>query len=840
MSTTRPALRVVVGGHVHDVGETETITVGRDPNSTIRVMNERVSRRHAVLRVQDGAWVFEDAGSQNGSFHNGRRIDRLVIEGNDTIQLRLGNPTLGPVLDLVPGTADPVVRGVAAAPVPSPAPPPGPPLLSSLPPDPTSPGTASVSRGEMRGTRTVDEGHFGQFTGVLNLPGKTVRIGRGPDNDIVVDDLLASRRHAMLKISEDQRTVTLADLGSQNGTFVNGERIRQQQLAEGDIVTIGHHAFRFVQGVLETYVDTGEVAFSAVGLTVYGNNNVVLLDDVSFALRERSFLAVVGPSGAGKSTLINALTGFRPADKGKVFYDDFDLYGHFEALQQRIGYVPQDDVLHPQLTVRRALRYAAELRFPSDVTPAEREREITEVLEVLGILERADLPINKLSGGQRKRVSIALELLTKPSLLILDEPTSGLDPGYEKIVMQLLRELADGGRTVIVVTHSLQSLALCDQVLFLAPGGKTAYFGPPVDALTYFNAADNADIFVDLDRERDRDWKGLFSSHPFHARYVREPIAKEETELATDGPNDTSMVLHHVNRSWTKQLSVLVRRYLTILLTDRKNVLTLALQAIVVGGLLLAIMPAGHLDPDRDPFAGRSRASMVLLALVLSITWIAASNSIREIVKEAAIYRRERLIGLSISAYVASKALVLGAITVVQACVLTLIALGRQGDPVPGVVFSPTVLEVMLGVTLAGIAALAIGLLISALVRTAEQALSIFPLLLIPQLVFAGPLFPVSDQAGLRELSYIFSAKWAFAALASTVDLNLLQGELAQVEGTSELSRWQHTFGTWGFNAFMLLLIMAIGFAGAWYALRRRDQHLTDDSRPLLERLRVG
>ena len=188
-------------------------------------------------------------------------------------------------------------------------------------------------------------------------------------------------------------------------------------------------------------------------------------------------MAVVGPSGAGKTTLLNALTGFRPATSGTVLYSGWDLYDSYEALRHRIGFVPQDDVLHPQLTVRRALEYAAELRFPPDVSKAERKGEVARIMEQLGILARADLPIRQLSGGQRKRTSIALELLTRPSLLILDEPTSGLDPGIERAVMQLLRRLADDGRTVIVVTHSVQSLDLCDRVLYLAVGGKMAFFG---------------------------------------------------------------------------------------------------------------------------------------------------------------------------------------------------------------------------------------------------------------------------------------------------------------------------------------------------------------------------
>src|SRR5205823_10668385 len=185
----------------------------------------------------------------------------------------------------------------------------------------------------------------------------------------------------------------------------------------------------------------------------------------------------------------------------------------------RIGYVPQDDILHPQLTVRRALGFAAELRFPSDVSKEERDRAVEGVMEELGLSHRADLPIHKLSGGQRKRVSVALELITKPSLLFLDEPTSGLDPGFEKSAMELLRSLADGGRTVIVVTHSLQSLDLCDRVIFLAPGGSTAFFGRPAEALAYFGRPDYADVFRDVEAQT-QDWKTKFAESPLHKDYI--------------------------------------------------------------------------------------------------------------------------------------------------------------------------------------------------------------------------------------------------------------------------------------------------------------------------------
>lgn len=337
---------------------------------------------------------------------------------------------------------------------------------------------------------------------------RTVRIGRGPDNDLVVDDLIVSRNHAELQARPDG-TYEIVDLGSHNGTFLNGQPVERALITPGDIVGIGHSAFCLVGDQLQEYVDSGEVSLDVQDLTVeVDKGRKTLLDQVSFPVGEKCLLAVVGPSGAGKSTLLNALTGQRPADHGTVLYDGRDLYRDYAELRQRIGLVPQDDILHAQLTVRRALTYAAELRFPQDTAKEERLARVDEVIGELGLGQRADQPIHSLSGGQRKRVSVALELLTKPSLLFLDEPTSGLDPGMDRSVMHMLRGLADDGRTVIVVTHSVLSLDVCDRLLVLAPGGKVAYYGPPDDTLAFFGYRQWPEAFEAFERDTDRDWAG--------------------------------------------------------------------------------------------------------------------------------------------------------------------------------------------------------------------------------------------------------------------------------------------------------------------------------------------
>ena len=339
----------------------------------------------------------------------------------------------------------------------------------------------------------------------MPLPVKALRIGRVPDNDLVLPDLDVSRHHAELRKSP-AGTYEIVDLGSYNGTFVNGRQVSSAVLSESDIVSIGRSTLRLAGGELRLFVDDGEVTFSAQDLVVKVGGGKVLLNNVTFPIPEKSLVGVIGPSGAGKSTLLGALTGMRPADTGTVLYDNRDLYRNYAELRHRIGLVPQESVLHTQLTARRALQYSAELRFPADTGANERDARVDEVMSELGLTKHANTRADRLSGGQLKRVNVAQELLTKPSLLFLDEPTSGLDPGLDKSVMEQMRDLAHDGRTVIVVTHSVANLDTCDRLLVLVPGGNIAYYGPPDEGLSYFGLTGWAEVFQAFERYPDRDW----------------------------------------------------------------------------------------------------------------------------------------------------------------------------------------------------------------------------------------------------------------------------------------------------------------------------------------------
>jgi ABC transport system ATP-binding/permease protein len=803
---TTTSIRVTFDGRTFTFAGRDPLTIGRNQQSTLQSDDLRVSRSHARLQQEGDKWVLTDLSSRNGTYIDGQRVSRVDVS-NDVL-VKLGDPREGVSLQLE--VTEPPLDATSARP--------------AL--DQTTDGKRTAVIGTLSAVYEV---------------GKTLRIGRAGDNDIVLGDLSVSRHHAELHVDLHQR-YRVIDLGTTNGTFLNGRQIQQAHPIEGDLIGIGRETFRLIAGKLEQYQETGGVAFAAAGLIVRApKTDNLLLDEITFALPGNSLLAAVGPSGAGKTTLLGALTGLRPAQQGQVLYGGRDLYSSYDELRQRIGYVPQEDILHSQLSMRTALNYAAELRFGPDVSKAEREYRVAEVMSELGLSERADLRIEKLSGGQRKRVSIAVELITRPSLLFLDEPTSGLDPGMEKHLMEMLRELADGGRTVIVVTHSVASLHLCDRLLFLAPGGRSAFFGPPDRALGFFARQDYADVFTDLEEKRDHDWKGVYRDSTLFKVYIGDLAALRPSGSRADKvPINASAKRGGLLR----QFSILTRRYISVTVSDRINSMLLAIQAPILALIVvLAIAPNGF--DAHQPAAGRAAVQCALF-LVISATYLGAGNAIREIVKELPIYTRERAIGQSITAYLGSKVVVLSVITVLQAAVLVMVGTLRQGGADRGTVLPSLRLELIVDIALAGLAAMALGLLVSALVSRADKALTLLPLLLVPQLVLSFPQLQIETKPVLNQLSYLASAQWAYAAMASTVDLDRLayndaravdprirgdpenaSGSLVQsvkaVGFTGMRVRWRHAAVDWALDCCALAVIFLISIAGAAVGVRRRD-----------------
>lgn len=731
--------------------------VGRDEESDIVVGGfERVSRRHVEIDVAaDGeSWTVRDL-STNGTAWSGGYLEELT--GTDELALVLGGPH-GPLCVL----------------------------------------TEERRRDLATVARPVWPGR-----GNLAAP----RLGRAIDNDVVIDSLLASPHHARVIKQGDERVII--DLSSARGTFVNGSRVSQATLREGDIVSIGGQSFLIgAAGGFERVALVDGVPLEARGLAVLAGGQT-LLNGVSFSVPPRSLVAVVGPSGSGKSTLLNSLTGVRPADRGQVLIDGQDFYRHFDDWRFRVGYVPQQDLVPPQLTVKQALTYAAKLRFPSDTTAAERRARVEQVLADLKLSERRELRIDHLSGGQRKRVSVALELLTRPPVLFLDEPTSGLDPGLDQQLMMLLRELAHDGRTVLVVTHAMENLDLCDRVLVLAAGGYLAYYGPPQKAAAYFGAKDWPGVFLALESRPSHEW-----ARDFEASKVADPTV----EIPPEPPKVImpATPLAPVRReSGIRQWATLAGRTFKVTIADRAYLALLVALPIVLAGLGFLVGTNNGLGLSDSPDGLNPDARILLLVLILGAAFTGAATSIQELVKERVIYQRERAVGLSPGAYITSKAAVLGSIAFLQGVVFAFLTLlGRPAAAEPLVTAWPH-LDVMLIVGLLAATSCMLGLALSAVIPTREATLPVLVIVTMVQLVLSGAIplrwGEIDDVVGVMVPAY-----WAFKALVAITDLPLLLGPAADED-------WQVSTDVVFFSAGILMAMAALFIVASVVLVRRSD-----------------
>jgi ABC transport system ATP-binding/permease protein len=611
----------------------------------------------------------------------------------------------------------------------------------------------------------------------VNLGGKTViQFGRDASNDVVLDSPNVSRFHAQLeRVGQRHR---LLDLRSANGTFVNNQRVETEVwLQPGDEIRIGRHRFVMGQDQLDHFDESSGLQVDALGLNKWVRKDLNILQNISVAFKPREFIVVVGQSGGGKSTLVDAIAGYRPASHGMVLVNGTNIYRHFDAVRDNIGYVPQRDIIHHELSVYQALDYAAKLRMPRDTSKAERHKRILEVLEDLDMVHRKDIPIHRLSGGQIKRVSIGVELLTGPGLFFLDEPTSGLDPGTETSFMHLMRRLADQGRTIVLITHATKNVMLADKVVFLSRGGYLSWFGPPDEALKYFDQyrtererrareMDFDQIYAILDNPEigsAADWAQRYMEHTAYEKYIATPLAKVQQELTQPVPPQPAGKSVKAPRkpragraSTLHQFAVLSARNVKILTRDRTSMILMLIAPILIAALDFVIAPLMGRDPYNYTNGDASNGAITLFLLTVYVLLVGGFSQMREFVKESDIYRRERLVNLKIFPYVASKiwvALLLAFYQALAFAVIHFIAFDMPGGWLEfGLAYVTLVLAVMSGMMA--------GLLASAIAPNASAAPLLMILFIVPQIVLSGALAPVPEN-----ISAVASTRWAFESL---------------------------------------------------------------------------
>ena len=607
-----------------------------------------------------------------------------------------------------------------------------------------------------------------------------ILIGRLENCDLFLDDPQVSRRHAIIRQVDEKYFIE--DLDSSNGTFLNDEQIKRTELHEGDLIRISKYLLLFQNGQLVPYESSG-MRLDASGLSKdvkTKNGKRRILDDVNLSVLPREFIGLVGGSGAGKSTLLNALIGIRRGD-GHVRLNGYDFYRDYESFRSQLGYVPQSDILHTSLSVEKALDYAARLRLPHNLTPDERARRIDAVLDTVSMNTEVirKTRISQLSGGQRKRVSIAAELLADPKLIYLDEATSGLDPGLEKKMMHTLRRMADEGRTVVLITHATDNIVQTDHVAFLSEG-KLVYFGPSNEALQFFEVEEFADIYERIDRKGE-EWRRVFEEKKpeQHKKYIQE-----RQKNITSAPRRALPKVGFGITDFFRQLLVLTQRALSVLVSDPITLFLMLLLFPVTATLQLVIAKpdilTGNLAILADPVAAaktmmesytpfpHTNTFVFVMGLEAVLTGLFVPSN--DLVKERSVFLRERMVNLKVLPYLLSKALIYSVFVIIQVLLYLIIISFGVDFPERGLYFKGYI-ELFITLYLTMMAGISFGLIISAVSKSTEMAIYILTMMLFFQFFFAGAVFDLRGNR-FEPLSYLSTTRWSLTALGVTIDMN--------------------------------------------------------------------
>lgn len=584
-------------------------------------------------------------------------------------------------------------------------------------------------------------------------PRRVIRIGTSDVCDVKFDHPFVSPVHAEVRPTRGGTEILDRSRGG-SGVTVNGRFVRRIQVRDGDLIGVGPYHYRLSGEQLLPRPEASGARLVAQGASYRVGHNVIL-QPTWLTIEPGELVAIIGQSGAGKSTLIKVLCGIHHAPAGSVLIDSEDV----RLRQSEIGYVPQDDIVHGNLSFREALRYAAELRLPQDAERRQRHQAVDEVLREVGFANMRDRRVARLSGGERKRVGVAAELVSRPRLMCLDEPTTGLDPGLEQQMMQLFKDLCVSGRTVVLVTHTTKNLRLADRLIVMAPGGFLAFCGRPHDALAFFGVNQFDDIYSKLTDEQ--------SAQRWHARYRELPSVRREWGHTSRRP---ASVGRPPRRRALPQIWTLTRRYARLFARDKRAVITLAVQAPVFGLLAGLLFKTDVFVHGSRPGSTREATQSAQLAffLVTIAVWFGAIAASREIVKEQAVFRRESAVGVRVGSYLWSKALVLVPVVTMLVVVLCAVVF-KLRDPHEPFATVATFTTILIATAVAGLAS---GLIISAWARSEDQATSTIPALLLPQLLLAGAIVPVAVMSGaMKGLSYVVFARWAYQGGGSALHM---------------------------------------------------------------------
>ena len=682
----------------------ETVSFGRDDTNDIMIASDIVSRRHGHFTVSGGRCYITDDSSTNGIYVNGKRITQVELKDGDSIRIDDMEQSLYSGISMV-----------------------------------------------------FSDKNSGADWNSYPLTKDVTVIGRDRSCDICIDDAKMEDKAAEIRI-EGATAYVLYNLGELRDILIDNEIMEGERynLKDEDVFVIGTTKFTYSKGSLYYKQEKSGLSLELVNISKFVHGSMgkdkKILDDTSMLILPGDFVAIVGGSGSGKSTLMNCINGFDKPTTGKVL------------VKYNIGYVPQQDIVHENLTLISMLRYVAKLRLPDGTTRAQREARIADVLRTVELTKHKNKLIRKLSGGQKKRASIAVELMSDPGLFFLDEPSSGLDPGTERTLMHTLKRMTDEGKTVIMITHNTNNIHLCDKLIFLGAGGYVAFCGNPADARSFFGIPkdqDLTDAYTKVE-EDPKGWEEKFNASPYNK--VQTIGELKAPPLTSQQKKERKKKLKKENhKSFLHQFRVLSSRYLNLIWNDKMRLLFFLLQGPLIAYLFSFVTV-------ENTFKSYFDAQSMLFCLSCAGIWVGLMNSIQEVCKERNIVRREYMSDVRLSSYICSKLAVQTLLAIVQCGLMLAVFVYTIGKPEKGVIFANSTIEMMITLVLITVSSSSLGLLVSSLVKNTDRAMVFAPIILIPQLLFSGILFKLE---GVTEvLSWICVSRWGMQAFSNTANLN--------------------------------------------------------------------